>query len=133
MKIIAATIVAFMLGGYQIADSSYYVAPMQEIIQDPVVIKQVCIVTAYTAAADECGGKSDGITASGTKVTENRTVAADHLPFGTRIRINGQEYIVEDRFGGGYHNKIDIYMPTKAECFEFGQREIEVEIIENQR
>ena len=65
----------------------------------PVYILVLC--TAYTASFDECG-KTDGITASGAKATINRTVAADDLPLGTRIRINGQEYIVEDRFGGGY-------------------------------
>ena len=43
--------------------------------------------SAYTAAADECG-KSDGITASGLKVVEKRTLACSpSFPFRTKISI----------------------------------------------
>ena len=63
---------------------------------------------------EECG-KTDGITACGLPAVQGVTVAADDLPFGTRIRIDGKEYVVEDRFGGDYKNKIDIFMETKEE------------------
>ena len=69
---------------------------------------QEVTLTAYTASVEECG-KADGITASGTKATQGRTIAADHLPFGTHVEIDGHIYTVEDRFGGGYTDKIDIY------------------------
>lgn len=85
-------------------------------------------VTAYTASLDECG-KTDGITASGTIATAGRTIAADDLPFGTVVIINGERYIVEDRFGGGYQNRIDIFMNTKEEAFAFGRRLLTVEVL----
>jgi len=87
--------------------------------------------SAYTAAADECG-KSDGITASGIKVTENRTLACPpSFPFGTKIAIDGMgEYRCEDRGGAIKGNKIDIYMETKAEAFAFGRRNLSAQVIQ---
>ena len=87
--------------------------------------------SAYTAAADECG-KSDGITASGLKVVEKRTLACSpSFPFGTKIRIEGMgEYRCEDRGGAIKGNKVDIYMETKTEAFAFGRRNLVAEVIE---
>lgn len=86
--------------------------------------------SAYTAAADECG-KSDGITASGLKVEENRTLACPPaFPFGTKIAIEGMgEYRCEDRGGAIKGNKIDIYMETKKEAFAFGRRNLVAEVV----
>lgn len=86
--------------------------------------------SAYTAAADECG-KSDGITASGIKVTENRTLACPPaFPFGTKIAIEGMgTYRCEDRGGAIKINKVDIYMETKQEAFSFGRRNLIAEVV----
>lgn len=86
--------------------------------------------SAYTAAADECG-KSDGITASGLKVEENRTLACPaNFPFGAKIAIEGMGvYRCEDRGGAIKGNHIDIYMETKAEAFAFGRQHLEAEIV----
>lgn len=86
--------------------------------------------SAYTAAADECG-KSDGITASGLKVQEKRTLACPPaLPFGTKIAIEGMgEYRCEDRGGAIKGNHIDIYVETKSEAFAFGRRNLTAEIV----
>lgn len=87
--------------------------------------------SAYTAAADECG-KSDGITASGLKVEEKRTLACPPaFPFGTKIAIEGMgEYRCEDRGGAIKGNKIDIYVETKKEAFAFGRRNLTAEVIQ---
>ncbi len=86
--------------------------------------------SAYTAAADECG-KSDGITASGLKVQEKRTLACPPIyPFGTKIKIEGYGiYTCEDRGGAIKGNKFDIYMKTKSEAFAFGRRHLTAEIV----
>jgi len=86
--------------------------------------------SAYTAAADECG-KSDGITASGLKVEEKRTLACPkEFPFGTKIKIEGMgEYRCEDRGGAIKGNKVDIYVETKKEAFAFGRQNLEAEIV----
>jgi 3D (Asp-Asp-Asp) domain-containing protein len=85
--------------------------------------------SAYTAAADECG-KSDGITASGVKVKENRTLACPReYPFGTKIKIEGMgTYVCEDRGGAIKGNKFDIYMETKSEAFAFGRQNRKAEV-----
>lgn len=83
---------------------------------------QEVTLTAYTASVEECG-KADGITASGTKTTQGRTIAADHLPFGTLVEIDGHLYTVEDRFGGGYINKIDIYFDNYRDAINFGRQQ----------
>jgi 3D (Asp-Asp-Asp) domain-containing protein len=86
-------------------------------------------VSWYTASDDECG-KSDGITAIGEQAVARITVAADDLPLGTRVRIDGHEYIVQDRFGGGYVGRIDIYCESKEEAFANGRQMLEVEVLE---
>lgn len=83
---------------------------------------QEVTLTAYTASFEECG-KADGITASGTKATQGRTIAADHLPFGTLVEIDGHIYTVEDRFGGGYTDKIDIYFDNYMDAINFGRQQ----------
>ena len=83
-------------------------------------------ITAYCGCA-QCCGKTNGITASGTQATANRTVAADSsLPFGTQIVIGGQVYTVEDRGGAITGNRIDIYFNTHQEALNFGRKTMEV-------
>ena len=86
--------------------------------------------SAYTAAADECG-KSDGITASGLKVKENRTLACPpQFPFGVKIKIDGMGiYVCEDRGGAIKGNHFDIYMQTKEQAFDFGRRNLLAEVV----
>lgn len=86
--------------------------------------------SAYTAAADECG-KSDGITASGLKVMENRTLACPpQFSLGTKIKIHGMgTYTCEDRGGAIKGNHFDIYMKTKKQAFAFGRRILTAEVI----
>ena len=87
----------------------------------------LCNISAYTAHSDECG-KGDGITASGVQAVAGRTIAMDGIPFGTKVEIEGHIYTVEDRFGGGYTDRIDIYMDSKEEAFQWGRRMLEVKI-----
>ena len=89
----------------------------------------LCTVTAYTASYEECG-KTDGITSSGTKATEGRTIACDFLEFGTQVVILGQTYTVEDRIGSGHPSKIDVYMGDRQDALRFGHQKLEVEIKE---
>ncbi len=79
-------------------------------------------VTAYTASADECG-KSDGITASGTKVHKGTLACPKRFGFGTKIKIGDLgTYVCEDRGGSITGNHFDIYMPTKKEAISFGKQ-----------
>ena len=87
--------------------------------------------SAYTASADECGNDK-GITASGIKVKENRTIACPpSLPFGVKLEIEGMGiFTCEDRGGAIKGNHIDIYVPTKEEAFQFGRQNLTAKIVE---
>ena len=55
--------------------------------------------------------------------------AADHLPFGTKVTLpDGRLLIVTDRFGGGFTNKLDIFMETEEECWKWGRQYLECKI-----
>lgn len=85
-------------------------------------------VTAYCSCS-KCCGKKTGITASGTKATAGRTVAASsQFSFGTKLVINGKTYTVEDRGGAIQGNKIDIYMNSHAEALRWGVKYLPVQV-----
>ncbi len=90
----------------------------------------VCKVTAYCPTIASCG-KTDGITASGTKARANHTIAASSkYAFGTKIKINGIVYTVEDRGGAVKGNTIDIYFDTQSEARKWGVKYLPVEILQ---
>ena len=85
-------------------------------------------ITAYCPCS-KCCGKQTGITASGTRATAGRTIAASsQFAFGTKLVINGNVYTVEDRGGAIKGNKIDIYMNTHAEALAWGVRYLPVQV-----
>lgn len=87
-----------------------------------------CRVTFYCPCASCCGANASGITASGAPVQVNHTVANGSLPFRTRLMIDGQEYVVEDRGVGEF--EIDIYVATHEEALNRGQYYTDVYIID---
>lgn len=95
-----------------------------ELIQEepePEYITETFKLTAYCPCM-QCCGKTDGITASGTKATEGRTIAVDPnvIPFGTEVIINGHTYIAEDKGGAIKDNRIDVYFDSHQDALEFG-------------
>jgi 3D (Asp-Asp-Asp) domain-containing protein len=84
-------------------------------------------ITAYCPCA-ACCGKTDGITASGTKAREGRTIAVDPnlIPYGTELVINGNTYIAEDTGGSVKGHKLDIFFNSHLEALEWGVQEHEV-------
>lgn len=88
---------------------------MQKLLITMAVFWQVLNVSAYA----ETGNR----TASGVWPTAGVTCAADHLPFGTKITLpDGRTWIVQDRFGAGWQDHLDLYLGNEAECWQFGRR-----------
>ncbi len=87
------------------------------------------IITHYCACT-KCCGKSDGITATGTKATANRTIAVDPkvIPLGSEVVIDGQTYIAEDIGGAIKGNRIDIYCDSHQEALNRGKIKREVRL-----
>ena len=88
-------------------------------------------ITAYCACPKCCGPNAKGITASGTRPTEGRTVAAARsIPLGTRIHIEGIGWrVVEDRTARRYDGRVDILFASHKEALKFGKQERKVTII----
>lgn len=85
------------------------------------------IATAYCPCV-KCCGKSDGITSTGVKAKENRTVAADPniLPYGTEILCGMGEFVVEDCGGAIKGNRIDFFFDTHEEALKFGKQQFTI-------
>jgi 3D (Asp-Asp-Asp) domain-containing protein len=94
---------------------------------------EVWTVTAYCPCR-QCCGKADGIMASGKRVHVG-AVAVNHLPFGTRLYVDGIGAVtVEDighkRYFGTHTRRVkrmDIFMPTHQQAVAFGVRTLNVE------
>jgi 3D (Asp-Asp-Asp) domain-containing protein len=88
--------------------------------------------TAYSSTVAQCDS-SPFITASGTRV-HSGTIAANFLPFGTRIKIpdhfGDKVFVVEDRMSKRYWHKIDIWMPTYQQAISFGKRNVRIVILD---
>ena len=81
--------------------------------------------TAYCHCTKCCGANAKGITASGTKVKANRTIAVDPkvIPLGSKVHIEGfGDYIAEDIGGAIKGYKIDIYFQTHQDALNFGRK-----------
>lgn len=85
------------------------------------------VITHYCACG-KCTLDGDGITASGTKATAGRTIAADPdvLPMGSTVIIDGHTYTVEDVGGAIKGKRIDIFMDSHEEALQAGVRTVEV-------
>ena len=88
-------------------------------------------VTAYCTCSKCCGAWADGITYTGTQATAGRTVAVDPdvVPLGSKVYINGTEYVAEDIGGAIKGKRIDVLLPSHEAALQFGVKYTDVSII----
>lgn len=88
-------------------------------------------VTAYSSTPEETDS-TPFITASGDRV-EDGFVAANFLPFGTKIKIpehfGDKIFTVKDRMHRRKTNSVDVWMATKERAKEFGRHQTKIIII----
>lgn len=84
-------------------------------------------VTAY-CPCKQCSEQWGTQTSTGATATAGRTIAVDPsiIPYGTKVIINGNEYIAEDRGSAIKGNMIDIFFDSHAETQKFGVQYFEV-------
>lgn len=86
------------------------------------VFQKTYRVTAYC---------DSGITAAGIQSGYGQCAAPADIPFGARIYVPeiGQYFIVTDRTHRRFrHNTIDLFIPSKADCLQFGRRTLTCEV-----
>lgn len=108
-----------------------YQPPKVEETTEPEYTEITVTATAY-CPCKKCCGKTDGITATGTKATAGRTIAVDPnvIPYGTELIIDGITYYAEDCGGAVKGDHVDIFFSTHEEAKQFGKRQL-VAMIKN--
>lgn len=86
-----------------------------------------------------CNGTASGKTASGTTITEGRTIAVDsrYIPLGSRVYIDGWGlFIAEDTGGAIKGNRIDVDVSSQSShtrAYELGIESADVWVLEGER
>lgn len=95
-------------------------------------------ITAYCPCEKCCGDWSDGITATGAKATQGKTIAVDPsiIELGSIVYFDGIDgfggYVAEDTGGAINGNRIDLFFDDHQEALEWGIKELEVfEIVDD--
>lgn len=90
------------------------------------------VITAYTSSVEETD--SDPFTAASGKKVYDGMIAANWLPFGTKIKIpslyGDKIFTVHDRMNSRYgYGRMDIWLDaTRAEARKFGVKRVVVEV-----
>jgi len=116
---------------------------VEELINTKLPVNEIKIlrtktvtITAYNAVPEQTDS-TPCITADGTDICKNKNikvVAANWLPFGTKVRI--PEYFgdtvfeVHDRMNPRYNNRLDVLMDSVPEAKKFGRRTLQIEILD---
>jgi len=100
-----------------------------------IVSSSIYTMTAYNSEE----GQTDStpcITANGFNVCQHGiedTVAANFLPFGTKIRIpelfGDRIFIVRDRMNARYTHRVDMWMLEKSDALQFGVKRTKIEVL----
>lgn len=90
------------------------------------------LATAYSSTPDQTDS-SPFITASGTRVHDG-TVAANFLPFGTKVRFANYRpdkvFTVEDRHHPRLTSRVDLWFTSRAAALQFGARVLQMEVVD---
>ena len=118
-------------GGYLLARGYASKDGFSPSLRQPVNRKVIkAVVTAYTSSPEETDS-TPHITASGS-YAQYGVAAANFLPIGTKIRVSkhfgGQIFVIEDRLNSRYNDRIDIWLPQKADARNFGVQISDIEI-----
>lgn len=87
--------------------------------------------TAYTAFCEGCSG----VTYTGIDLRANpdqKVIAVDPnvIPLGSKVRVPGYGVAVAGDIGGDIEgHRIDLFMAQENDAFDYGRRQVEVEIL----
>lgn len=109
--------------------------PLNDINDYEVARMEYRTATAYTSEINQCDGNPCR-TASGFNLCKNdseNVVAANFLPFGTRVRLpdifGDRVFVVRDRMSADNGDKIDVWFRNKQDALKFGVKYVKIEIL----
>lgn len=88
---------------------------------DSTTLYRICRITAYC---------DRGTTASGVQSGVGQCAAPGYIPLGSKVHIPalGRTFVVTDRTHRRFRRStVDIFIPSRQECLEFGRRYLECE------
>ncbi len=122
-----------MLDNSVVASKGHYFS-LKEFKKNSILADQKknwVIITAYSSSRAETDD-DPFITASGDWVQDG-IVAANFLPFGTKIRIpdlyGNKTFVVKDRMSAQKKHQIDIWFSSKEDAIKFGAHYTYIEIV----
>ena len=85
----------------------------------------------YYCGCHSCSDDWGTMTATGVTAKEGRTIAVDPkvISYGTKVLINGREYVAEDCGGAIKGNRIDIFMDSHERARKAGVDYFDVYIV----
>lgn len=93
-------------------------------------------ITAYNSEAAQTDS-SPCITANGFNVCKHGiedTIAANFLPFGTKVKIpdlfGDRVFVVRDRMNKKHPNRVDVWMQDRSDAIKFGVKVAKIQVIE---
>jgi 3D (Asp-Asp-Asp) domain-containing protein len=84
-------------------------------------------VTSYSSDPSETDD-TPTITASGSTVHEGTLACPRDYAFGTKVVIEGKEYICEDRMNRKYPDRFDVWSPSKEAATAWGLQTLTITI-----
>lgn len=89
------------------------------------------VITAYSSTPDQTD--NDPFTMANGGRVHDGAIAANFLPFGTKVRIpdlfGDKVFTVEDRMHERFGKRVDIWFPNRQDAIRFGLRSTIIEIV----
>lgn len=97
----------------------------------PIIVK--VWITAYSSTPEQTKSYGSPFITASNKHVQDGFVAANFLPFGTKIQIpslfGDKIFTVEDRMSRTHNNFVDIWMPHTQAAIDFGINHTEIVIL----
>lgn len=120
----------------QTASSSLTTATTSPEKVEKIIKVSTNTITAYNSEAAQTDS-SPCITANGFNVCKHGiedTIAANFLPFGTKVKIpdlfGDRVFVVRDRMNKKHPNRVDVWMQDRSDAIKFGVKVAKIQVIE---
>ena len=127
----------------KIVDDTFVAAPVQVpassakkiVAHAPAVVARAMLVTTTGYNSEEAQTDSSPFIAADGSHVYWGMVAANFLPFGTKIKIpeyyGDKVFVVHDRMNKRYWERVDVWFPEHSQAVNWGRRTIRIEILES--